>query len=32
MCFEFKGKDEMIAQRGWITHNGKMALYLFLNV
>lgn len=30
--FEFKGKDEVIEQRGWITHSGKMALYLFLNV
>lgn len=31
-AFEFKGKDEVIEQRGWITHSGKMALYLFLNV
>lgn len=30
--FEFKGKDEEIEQRVWITHSGKMALYLFLNV
>lgn len=30
--FEFKGKDEVIEQRAWITHSGKMALYLFLNV
>lgn len=30
--FEFKGKDEVIEQRIWITHSGKMALYLFLNV